>query len=109
MEVADQELMLMLRRLVEAKMAIVNMRGVVNFLTMQFMNVNPSVSDWNDQGQVQKRPQAFETRPLSRLLARKGCPDDNIARNSIPPLNIITSTAGRVCFASDHGGHQHRS
>ena len=40
----------------------------------------------------------------------QGCPDERYCpQKALHRCNIITSTDGRVCFATDHGAHQHRS
>ena len=40
----------------------------------------------------------------------KGCLDERYCpQKALHRCNIITSTDGRVCFATDDGGHQHRS
>ena len=46
----------------------------------------------------------------SAFNSGKGCPDERYCPQKVlHRCNIITSTDGRVCFATDHGGHQHRS
>ena len=119
--------------LVEAKVGIAITGGVVRFPTTQTRNGGPvrfptnnDKGGWNDQSRAQgpgDKPQKRQRRignpssftPSGKKLCGafnsvKGCPDErNCPQEALHRCNIITSSDGRVCFATDHGGHQHRS
>ena len=95
-------------------------RGPVRFPT------NNDKGGWNGQSRAQgsgDKPQKRQRRigktssftPSGKKLcgafnSAKGCPDErNCPQEALHRCNIITSSDGRVCFATDHGGHQYRS
>ena len=86
---------------------------------------NNDKGTWNDQVEHKAQgdnPQKRQRRignassftPSGKKLfgafnSAKGCPDErNCPQKALHRCNIITSSDGRVCFATDHGGHQHR-
>ena len=115
--------------LVAAKVGFVIRSGVVDFLSTQTEAVDLSffpTTMTREPGTAKsnKRPKmtnlrrgndALETRHLSHLRARNSVVLSILLKVVLSPqkavhrCNIITSTDERVCFATDHGAHQHRS